>query len=94
MCTKPELRTRIMAGVQYCASKYGQRNFNLKTPKIMQFCFYILENKLNFGSKLLFPMSIITTSLENKVAEHLISVIKCLFARCDTPVEIKADNIS
>lgn len=83
-----------MAGVQYCALKYSQRNFNLKTPKIMQICFYILENKLNFGSKLLVPMSIITTSLENKVAEQLIWDIKSLFARYDTPVEIKADNIS
>lgn len=74
--------------------KIRSKTLQLEDPQTMQICFYILENKLNFGSKLLVPMSITTTSLENKVAEHLISDIKSLFARYDTPVEIKADNIS
>lgn len=94
MCIQPELRTRIMTSVWYCALKHSWRNFSLKTHKIMQICFYILENKLNFGSKVPVPISIITTLLENKVAKHFISDIKSLFATYDISVEIKADNIS
>lgn len=60
----------------------------------MQICFYILENKLNFGFKLPVPMSLITALLEDKVAEHLISDIKSFFERYDISVEVKADNIS
>lgn len=60
----------------------------------MQICFYILQKKLNFDSKLSVQMSIIRNLLENKVAEHLIPDIKSLFTRYDIPVEIKAENIS
>lgn len=47
----------------------------LKSPKRIWVCFYILENEVNFGSKLPVPISI-ATLLENRVTGHLISEIK------------------